>query len=137
MTSSSKQPAISAVVFDAMQGLAKNGVLVLASVTGGDKTIEIHADRINLDFVLGNKVMVGTVNANREYFESGVRDMAQSEAEYAGWLEKLLTNPVKGLENFEVLFSQLTGDRSAIKVYCEVADAVEQKEAELEVVSAL
>ena len=31
----------SAVVFDAMQGLAKNGVLVLASVTGGDKTIEI------------------------------------------------------------------------------------------------
>ena len=120
-----------------MQGLAKNGVLVLASVTGGDKTIEIHADRINLDFVLGNKVMVGTVNANREYFESGVRDMAQSEAEYPGWLEKLLTNPVKGLENFEVLFSQLTGDRSAIKVYCEVADAVEQKEAELEVVSAL
>jgi threonine dehydrogenase-like Zn-dependent dehydrogenase len=105
-----------------MQGLAKNGVLVLASVTGGDKTIEVHADRINLDFVLGNKVMVGTVNANREYFESGVRDMAQAQAEYPGWLDKLLTNPVKGLENFEELFRQLTGDRSAIKVYCEVAE---------------
>jgi threonine dehydrogenase-like Zn-dependent dehydrogenase len=49
----------SAVVFDAMQGLAKNGFLVLASVTGSDKTIEISADRINLGFVLGNKVMVG------------------------------------------------------------------------------
>ena len=90
----------SAVVFDAMQGLAKNGVLVLASVTGGDKTIEIPADRINLDFVLGNKVMVGTVNANREYFESGVRDMAQSQAEYPGWLPKLLTNPVHGSGEF-------------------------------------
>jgi hypothetical protein len=44
---------------------------------------------------------------------------------------------VKGLENFEDLFRQLTGDRSAIKVYCEVADAVEQKDAGLEVVSAL
>jgi threonine dehydrogenase-like Zn-dependent dehydrogenase len=119
-----------------MQGLAKNGVLVLASVTGGDKTIEVHADRINLDFVLGNKVMVGTVNANREYFESGVRDMAQSEAEYPGWLEKLLTNPVKGLENFEELFRQLTGDRSAIKVYCEVAGQVEAPRGELEAVSA-
>ncbi len=113
----------SAVVFDAMQGLAKNGVLVLASVTGGDKTIEIHADRINLDFVLGNKVMVGTVNANREYFESGVRDIAQAQAEYPGWLPRLLTNPVHGLENFAELFRQLTGDRSAIKVYCEVVDA--------------
>ena len=108
----------SSVVFDAMQGLAKNGVLVLASVTGGDKTIEVHADRINLDFVLGNKVMVGTVNANREYFESGVRDMAQAQAEYSGWVEKLLTNPVKGLENFAELFRQLTGDRNAIKVFC-------------------
>ena len=77
-------------------------------LTGGDKTIEVHADRINLDFVLGNRVMVGTVNANREYFESGVRDMAQSEVEYPGWLETLLTNPVKGLENFEELFRQLT-----------------------------
>ncbi len=59
-----------------MRALGKNGVLVLSSVTGGDKKIEIPADRINLEFVLGNKVMVGTVNANREYFEMGVKDMA-------------------------------------------------------------
>src|SRR5215475_3480534 len=45
----------SSVVFDSMQALGKNGVLVLASVTGGDKKIEIPADRINLEFVLGNK----------------------------------------------------------------------------------
>ena len=60
------------LVFEAMQALGKNGVLVLSSVTGGDHQVEVPADRINLDFVLGNKVMVGTVNANREYFESGV-----------------------------------------------------------------
>lgn len=45
---------------------------MLSSVTGGDRKIEVPADKINLDFVLGNKVMVGTVNANREYFEMGV-----------------------------------------------------------------
>src|SRR6266699_3178066 len=87
----------SGVVFDAMQALGKNGVLVLTSVTGGDKKIEIPADNIKLDFVLGNKVMVGSVNANREYFELGVRDMCQAELEYPGWLSKLLTDPVKGL----------------------------------------
>jgi threonine dehydrogenase-like Zn-dependent dehydrogenase len=112
----------SSVVFDSMQALGKNGVLVLSSVTGGDKKIEIPADRINLEFVLGNKVMVGTVNANREYFELGVRDMAQAEAEYPGWLGKLLTDPVQGLDNYEEIFSKLTNPNGAIKVYCQVAD---------------
>jgi threonine dehydrogenase-like Zn-dependent dehydrogenase len=112
----------SAVVFESMCALAKNGVLVLSSVTGGDKMIEVPADKINLQFVLGNKVMVGTVNANREYFEMGVRDLAQAEAEYPGWLKRLLTHPVKGLENYQELFEKLTTAKGAIKVYCEVAD---------------
>src|SRR6266567_552571 len=112
----------SPVVFDSMQALGKNGVLVLSSVTGGDRKIEVPADKINLEFVLGNKVMVGTVNANREYFEMGVKDLAQAEAEYPGWLKRLLTNPVKGLENYRELFDKLTNANGAIKVYCEVAE---------------
>ena len=111
----------SPVVFESMQALAKNGVLVLSSVTGGNRKIEVPADKINLEFVLGNKVMVGTVNANREYFEMGVRDMAQAEAQYPGWLGRLLTHPVKGLENYQELFRQLTTANGAIKVFCEVA----------------
>src|SRR6516225_7454923 len=112
----------SPIVFDSMQGLAKNGVLVLSSVTGGDRKVEVPADRINLEFVLGNKVMVGTVNANREYFESGVRDMAQAEAEYPGWLSRLLTDPVRGLENYTELFQKLKNPNGSIKVFCEVAE---------------
>ena len=112
----------SAVVFESMQALGKNGVLVLSSVTGGDQHIEVPADRINLEFVLGNKVMVGTVNANREYFEMGVKDIAHAEAQYPGWLARLLTHPVKGLENWKLLLETLTGARGAIKVYCEVSD---------------
>jgi glucose 1-dehydrogenase len=84
----------SPIVFESMRALGKNGVLVLSSVTGGDRKVEVSADMINLEFVLGNKVMIGTVNANREYFEMGVRDMAQAEAEYAGWLARLLTHPI-------------------------------------------
>ena len=112
----------SPVVFESMQALGKNGVLVLSSVTGGDRRIEVPADKINLEFVLGNKVMVGTVNANREYFELGVKDLAQAEAEYSGWLSRLLTHPVRGLENYQELFAKLTNPNGAIKVFCEVAD---------------
>lgn len=112
----------SPVVFESMEALGKNGVLVLSSVTGGDRKVEVPADKINLEFVLGNKVMVGTVNANREYFELGVKDLAQAEAEYPGWLSRLLTHPVRGLENYEELFARLTNPNGAIKVFCEVAD---------------
>lgn len=112
----------SPVVFDSMRALAKNGVLVLSSVTGGDRHIEVPADKINLEFVLGNKVMVGTVNAGREHFESGVRDMAQAEAQYSGWLGRLLTDPIKGLDNYQALFDRLTSPNGAIKVFCEVAE---------------
>ncbi len=112
----------SPIVFDAMQALAKNGVLVLSSVTGGDRKIEIPADKINLEFVLGNKVMVGTVNANREYFESGAKDMAQAVLEYGDWLSRLLTHRVEGLENYAELFEKLTSAKDVIKVYCNVSE---------------
>lgn len=111
----------SPIVFDAMQALAKNGVLVLSSVTGGDRQVEVPADKINLEFVLGNKVMVGTVNANREYFESGAKDMAAAVLEYGDWLSKLLTHPIHGLDNFGELFDLLAYGKNMIKAYCEVS----------------
>lgn len=111
----------SPVVFDSMQALGKNGVLVLSSVTGGDRRVEVPADRINLEFVLGNKVMVGTVNANREYFEHGVEDMALAEAEFPGWLARLLTHPIPGLDRYREMMDALASGTDVIKVFCEVA----------------
>jgi threonine dehydrogenase-like Zn-dependent dehydrogenase len=110
----------SAVVFESMQALGKNGALVLTSITGGNHTLEIPADRINLEFVLGNKVMVGSVNASRENFENGVRDMSQAEAEYPGWLGQLLTDRVAGLDAYRELFDRLQNPNGAIKIFCEV-----------------
>jgi len=110
----------SAVVFESMQVLARNGVLILTSITGGNQRLDVPADRINLEFVLGNKVMVGSVNASRENFETGVRDMSQAEAEYPGWLRRLLTHPVRGLEHYDELFARLQNPNGAIKIFCEV-----------------
>jgi len=111
----------SPLVFEAMQYLGKNGVLILSSVTGGGREIEVPADTINLGFVLGNKVMVGTVNANRDYFEAGIYDMCRAQLEYPGWLKQLLTHPVDGLENYKEMIRLLTEEKNAIKVYVNVA----------------
>jgi hypothetical protein len=102
--------------------LAKNGVLVLASITGGDRKAEIESDRINQGFVLGNKVMVGIVNASPNDFRTGVDDLIKAEAAFPGWLGKLLTTPIRGLENYEAMIRALTEDRDAIKVFVEVAE---------------
>lgn len=112
---------VSALVFEAMEALGKNGVLAMVSITGGEHTAEIPSDKINQGFVLGNKVAFGSVNASRHDFETGAADLAQAELSYPGWLRKLLTHPVKGLENYEQLMKTLTETKGAIKVFCEVA----------------
>jgi threonine dehydrogenase-like Zn-dependent dehydrogenase len=112
------------IVFEAMERLGKNGVLILSSVTGGGRTIQVPADMINLGFVLGNKIMVGTVNANREYFEAGVYDLSRAELEFPGWLSKLLTHPVDGLDNYQEMMRLLTQAKGAIKVYVNVTEAI-------------
>src|SRR5712691_7801891 len=111
----------SPIVWDAAEVLGKNGVLVLASITGGDRKVEINSDKINQSFVLGNKVMVGTVNAAPADFRSGVDDLIKAEAIYPGWLGQLLTTPIAGLENYDEMIRELTENRDAIKVYVEVA----------------
>jgi len=110
----------SPIVWEAAEALGKNGVLVLSSITGGERTAEIPSDKINQGFVLGNKVMVGTVNASPADFRSGVDDLIKAEALFPGWLEQLLTTPIHGLENYEEMIRALTEDRDAIKVYVEV-----------------
>jgi glucose 1-dehydrogenase len=111
----------SPIVWEAADVLGRNGVLVLTSLTAGDRQAEINSDRINHGFVLGNKVMVGTVNAGPDDFRSGVDDLVKAEAYYPGWLEQLLTNPIDGLRNYEQMVRALTNDSEAIKVYVDFA----------------
>jgi threonine dehydrogenase-like Zn-dependent dehydrogenase len=106
----------SPLVFEAMNVLAKNGVLAMVSVTGGMRKLEIPSDKINLGFVLGNKLAFGSVNANREYFETGVKDLATAELQYPGWLQKLFTHSVTGLQNFSEMLRLLTDVKDTIKV---------------------
>ena len=110
----------SPLALGAARVLGKNGVLVLASVTGGKVTAELPTDVINEGFVLNNKVMVGTVNAHRDDFVTGVEDLLRAEAFYPGWLGQLITTRVNGLEAHAELLGHLKDDRDAIKVVVEV-----------------
>ncbi len=112
----------SRIAFEAMQALGHNGALVWTSITGGKATTEVPSDKINIEWVLGNKLLLGSVNANREYFESGIKDMALGEVMFPGVLQKILTSPVNGLDNYAEMMRLLVEDNSALKVYVNVAD---------------
>jgi len=84
----------SAVAFQAMAQVGTNGVICLTGVSAGNRSIEIPADVINLEMVLGNRVAFGSVNANRRYFEMGVQHFEQAEQQWPGIFERLLTRRV-------------------------------------------
>jgi threonine dehydrogenase-like Zn-dependent dehydrogenase len=111
----------SQLAFDAMRILGHNGVVVWTSITGGNKEIEIPSDKINIEWVLGNKLLVGSVNANSDHFESGIRDLALGEVMYPNVLHKILTSPVEGLGQYQEMMRLLVEEKDALKVYVNVA----------------
>lgn len=112
----------SKLAFEAMEHLGHNGVVVWTGITGGDRQVEVPSDKINLQWVLGNKLLLGSVNANRGHFEMGIKDLALGEMMYPGVLQKILTNPVEGLDNYQEMMRLLVEDKSALKVFVKVAE---------------
>ena len=79
------------VVFPAMALLAANGVAVLSSLTAGEQRQAVDAGGWNREMVLGNRLVLGTVNAGRRHFEQAVSDLATAEARLPGWTARLIT----------------------------------------------
>jgi threonine dehydrogenase-like Zn-dependent dehydrogenase len=109
------------VAFEAMQVLNLNGALVWTSVTGGNQRLkDFPADKVNLEWVLGNKLLVGTVNGNRNHFAQGIADLALGDVTYPGVTQRILTTPVDGLSQPQQILSHLE-NRNSLKVYVNVA----------------
>jgi len=90
----------STVAFQAMSALGINGVLCLMGVSTGEKPLEICADCLNMEMVLGNKMVFGTVSSNRGHFERAVQLLGEIEQKWPGWLARLITRRL-ALGNFE------------------------------------
>jgi threonine dehydrogenase-like Zn-dependent dehydrogenase len=81
----------STVALHSIMVVGTNGVVVLTSITGGDKKMEICSDCFNQGLVLGNKAVVGSVNAHRRDFEDGIGHLLAIENRWPGLLRKLIT----------------------------------------------
>ncbi|MGB6873825.1 MAG: glucose 1-dehydrogenase [Dehalococcoidia bacterium] len=81
----------STVAFQAMSALGTNGILCLMGVSTGQKPLEVDASCLNMQMVLGNKTVFGTVSSNRSHFERSVESLASIEKKWPGWLSRLIT----------------------------------------------
>jgi threonine dehydrogenase-like Zn-dependent dehydrogenase len=84
----------STTALGAMRIIGTDGILCLTSITGGEREVPVCASCLNLDLVLGNKVVFGTVNAARVDFERGAAHLAEAAARWPGWLDRLITGRV-------------------------------------------
>src|SRR3712207_2428743 len=76
---------VSSVVFESMEALGRNGVLVLTGISGGGSTGEVPGEHIMVGFVVGNKVGGGSGTADHTHFERGGQDMAPAWDTYSAW----------------------------------------------------
>ena len=109
------------VCFRAMEVLAHNGALIWTSITGGKHDVTLDAAKINIEWVLGNKLLVSSVNGNRRHFELGMQALSHGELTYPGVTGQILTHPVPGLDAYKEMM-QLLEEKEALKVFVNVAE---------------
>lgn len=109
----------SPLAWDGMEVLAVNGAACLLSVTPGDGEAEIPSDRLNRKMVLGNRLVLGSVNAHRRDFLRGIEDLRALRTRYPGALERFITHR-RPLEAYaEALHEQ---DPAELKTVLELSD---------------
>jgi threonine dehydrogenase-like Zn-dependent dehydrogenase len=83
--------AASAVALPSASRTKPDGVVCLVGVAGKRPPATLDAAGINDCLVLGNRVMLGSVNANRQHYEAGHTALVKANRE---WLARLITRQV-------------------------------------------
>src|SRR5512146_1203295 len=80
-------PIIAAVI----SRITPDGIVCLAGVSVPGSSRDIDLGALARAIVLGNRVIFGSVNANRRHYEAAIRALAAADA---GWLRRLITRRV-------------------------------------------
>jgi glucose 1-dehydrogenase len=76
------------LITDSMQAVAAGGVVCLTGVGSGGRTTGLPASDLATEVVLANKVIVGSVNANKRHWYKAAQALARADR---SWLERLIT----------------------------------------------
>jgi len=98
-----------ALDFTLVDRLGANGVLVLTGIPdAASPPTNVAGGALFRDVVLGNQAIVGSVNANRTYFESGLRDLTVFEERWPNTVGQMISAR-RPLEEFAQVFGNRGG----------------------------
>ena len=80
-----------AVVLDVLNRAAPDGVVCLAGVSSGGRSLPFDVGAYNRTMVLQNNVVFGSVNANRRHYAAAADALAKADP---AWLARLITRRV-------------------------------------------
>ena len=81
----------SQVAFDVLRVLGTNGIFIFTGVPARKGPLQLEADVLMRNIVLRNQVVLGSVNAGREDFESAVRDLAAFRERWPAAVQAMIT----------------------------------------------
>lgn len=98
--------------------LGPNGVLVLTGIPdAAAPPASVAAGSLLREVVLGNRAIVGSVNANRSHFEAGLRDLAESERRWPGVAARLISARRPLAEYHDVLTAVVPGATKTVLTF--------------------
>ncbi|HEY4304019.1 MAG TPA: glucose 1-dehydrogenase [Gemmatimonadaceae bacterium] len=105
--------AVSEVIVEVVKHSAPDGIVCLLGVSAAGDSKSVDIGKLNLDVVLGNRVIFGSVNANRSHYEAAAAALAKADR---GWLDRLITRRVP-LSDWKTAFEKGHDDVKTIILF--------------------
>lgn len=80
------------VEMNLIDALATNGIYVVTGIPSDPREIPVAAGDLLRQLVLGNQVILGSVNASHEHFQLGIRDLGIALTRWPGVVESFITS---------------------------------------------
>jgi threonine dehydrogenase-like Zn-dependent dehydrogenase len=104
----------SQIVFDVMRVLGTNAIFVCAGVPDPKAPTRVDTERLILDVVLKNQVVLGTVNADKAAFEASIRDLGIFKQRWPQALRSLITGYYPLEQAPQLLLGRMGGIKSIV-----------------------
>jgi threonine dehydrogenase-like Zn-dependent dehydrogenase len=104
---------VPSVVGDALVHTGPDAIVCLTGVSSGGRSVPFDLGETNREWVLGNAVVFGSVNANRRHYEAGAAGLAAADKD---WLGRLISRRVPLDQFADALVRQPTDVKTVISI---------------------
>jgi len=101
------------LIAQAISGSAPGGIVCLTGIGARHSSASFDVATLNQSLVLENRVVFGTVNANRRHYEAAAQALARAER---SWLERIITSRF-ALKDWEHAYRRRKGDVKTVVLF--------------------